>query len=556
MVVLRALMAEVARFSLLVTMVVMIIITVALAADDAKYPVAGAGCKNIQTHRYVNVTEFRKNLNAVFASLRSTLSSDSFAISTEDSFAVSTDPVYGLAVCEKYLTVPQCIECFTEAATKIKAHCPISNGARILLDGCFLRYENSSFYGEGLGAGFSNSYCSSTNDTDPQTFSERAHLLATQLITNASTNNSYAVGSINGSLYGLAQCWPSVMSSNCQRCFKEAQNKLLGCIPHREGRALEAGCTMRYSNYSFFTNMQTSSSTKKKTSKLVPVLLGSVGGTALIAVLCLVFWQRNRHSKSSSRADENLVARGNFGQIFFNYKVLRDSTRNFDRNNMLGKGGFGEVYKGRLPDGRVVAVKKLNGRHTTQAAEEFLFLKEVKLISSVRHRNLVRLLGCCTRGHERLLVYEFMSNNSLDKHLFGEIETTLSWETRLNIIVGTARGLAYLHEDSNVRIIHRDIKCANILLDDRFYPKIADFGLARLFPEGETHVSTKVGGTLGYIAPEYAVHGQLSEKADVYSYGIVVLEIVSGRKCLDARLEAPLQPLLERVRFCFKELSP
>eukprot|EP00253_Pinus_taeda_P032257 PITA_32257 len=277
-------------------------------------------------------------------------------------------------------------------------------------------------------------------------------------------------------------------------------------------------------------------------------------------------------------ADKNLDARGNFGEVLFEYKVLRDSTGNFDRNNMLGKGGFGEVYKGRLPDGRDVAVKKLNGKHTVQAAEEFL--TEVKLISSVSHRNLVRLLGCCKRGHKRLLVYEYMSNNSLDKHLFGrlfllmrsfftihvvfrnhvtcaealeyycwrsagEIRNPLSWENRLNIIVGTARGLAYLHGESNVRIIHRDIKCANILLDDRLHPKIADFGLARFFPESRTHVSTRVGGTIGYTAPEYAVHGQLTEKADIYSYGIVVLEIVSGRKCVDARLPAPLQLLLE-----------
>nr|ABR16548.1 unknown [Picea sitchensis] len=138
-----------------------------------------------------------------------------------------------------------------------------------------------------------------------------------------------------------------------------------------------------------------------------------------------------------------------------------------------------------------------------------------------------------------------MSQNSLHKHLFGEIQNVLSWEKRLGIIVGTARGLTYLHEDSNVRIIHRDIKCGNILLDDRFHPKIADFGLARFFPDGETHVSTRVGGTIGYTAPEYAVHGQLTEKADVYSYGIVVLEIVSGRKSVNARLDASMQLLLE-----------
>lgn len=202
--------------------------------------------------------------------------------------------------------------------------------------------------------------------------------------------------------------------------------------------------------------------------------------------------------------------------------------------------------QGTLPDGRVVAVKRLNERQEiTQAAEDFL--TEVRVLTSVRHRNLVRLLGCCMRGCQRLLVYEYMSNNSLNKHLFGEIETHLSWESRLNIIVGTARGLAYLHEDSIIRIIHRDIKCGNILLDDKFNPKIADFGLARFFPEDESHVSTRFGGTIGYTAPEYAVHGQLTEKADIYSYGIVVLEIVSGRKSVDRNLPEPIQILLQWV---------
>ena len=187
---------------------------------------------------------------------------------------------------------------------------------------------------------------------------------------------------------------------------------------------------------------------------------------------------------------------------------------------------YNDLYEqGRLPDGRIVAIKKLTGRHeTTEAAEEFL--TEVRVLTSVRHRNLVRLLGCCTRGHERLLVYEFMSNNSLNKHLFGmlvlliwvnllipkiistsfnlnealryagDLRSALTWKMCLNIIMGTSQGIAYLHEDSQVRIIHRDIKCPNILLDDRFCPKIADFGLARFFPEDETHVSTRVGGTM------------------------------------------------------------
>nr|ACM89612.1 receptor-like protein kinase [Glycine max] len=165
------------------------------------------------------------------------------------------------------------------------------------------------------------------------------------------------------------------------------------------------------------------------------------------------------------------------------------------------------------------------------------FESEVKLISNVHHRNLVRLLGCCSRGPERILVYEYMANSSLDKFLFGSKKGSLNWKQRYDIILGTARGLAYLHEEFHVSIIHRDIKTGNILLDDYLQPKIADFGLARLLPRDRSHLSTKFAGTLGYTAPEYAMQGQLSEKADTYSYGIVVLEILSGQKSTNVKVD-------------------
>uniref|UniRef100_A0A0D3HEU9 Protein kinase domain-containing protein n=3 Tax=Oryza TaxID=4527 RepID=A0A0D3HEU9_9ORYZ len=173
------------------------------------------------------------------------------------------------------------------------------------------------------------------------------------------------------------------------------------------------------------------------------------------------------------------------------------------------------------------------------------FESEVKLISNVHHRNLVRLLGCSSKGSECLLVYEYMANGSLDKFLFGDKRGTLNWKQRFNIIVGMARGLGYLHQEFHVCIIHRDIKSSNVLLDDEFQPKIADFGLARLLPDDHSHLSTKFAGTLGYTAPEYAIHGQLSEKVDTYSFGVVVLEIISGRKLNDARLDPDSQYLLE-----------
>eukprot|EP00253_Pinus_taeda_P012391 PITA_12391 len=529
-------MAEVTKFfTSAISAAVMI--TVAIATDNPEYKQDDRiRCNPIYAE--ANGTAFWQSLDSVLESLPQNISSDGYDISFQNKFS-------GVAVCRNYLTTDECSDCVKEAGRRIKALCLKYLGGWIHLDGCFLDYENhkyKSLQAEVVSAIY---LCFSTNDSDPQEFSQTATALSRQLIENASANNGYATGSIDGSLYGLAQCWPPFYRKYCQQCLLQAQAQLLRCPPMVEGRGLGTSCFMRYSTYSFFSDILASNSTKSS-SKIVPILLGSIVGTSLIAVVCLVSHRRIRHRKGYARKDENFGPRGNFGQVFFDYKLLRDSTGNFDRTNMLGKGGFGEVYKGTIPGGRDIAVKKLNGRHENTQAEED-FLTEVKLLTNVRHRNLVRLLGCCAQGQERLLVYEFMSNNSLHNHLFGEIRSPLSWANRLNIIVGVARGLAYLHEDSNVRIIHRDIKCGNILLDERFHPKIADFGLARFFPEDQTHVSTRVGGTIGYTAPEYAVHGQLTEKADVYSYGIVVLEIVSGRKCIDPKLPAPMSLLLQWV---------
>ncbi|PWZ20746.1 putative LRR receptor-like serine/threonine-protein kinase [Zea mays] len=235
------------------------------------------------------------------------------------------------------------------------------------------------------------------------------------------------------------------------------------------------------------------------------------------------------------------------GPTSFHYNDLKAATNNFSEESKLGEGGFGDVYKGSLKNGKTVAVKRLIVMEANRAKVDFE--SEVRLISNVHHRNLVRLLGCSQKGSEFILVYEYMANGSLDKFLFGDRRGTLNWRQRFNIIVGMARGLAYLHQEFHVCIIHRDIKSSNVLLDDDFQPKIADFGLARLLPDDHSHLSTKFAGTLGYTAPEYAIHGQLSEKVDTYSFGVVVLEILSGRKSNDTRLEPETQYLLEWVSF-------
>ncbi|XP_057766378.1 probable leucine-rich repeat receptor-like serine/threonine-protein kinase At3g14840 [Salvia miltiorrhiza] len=212
----------------------------------------------------------------------------------------------------------------------------------------------------------------------------------------------------------------------------------------------------------------------------------------------------------------------------FTLRQIRAATNNFDRANKIGEGGFGPVYKGILLDGTIIAVKQLSSK-SKQGNREFV--NEIGMISALQHPHLVKLYGCCIEGNQLLLIYEYLENNCLARALFGPVEHQLhlDWATRHRICIGIARGLAYLHEESRLKIVHRDIKATNVLLDKNLVPKISDFGLAKLDEEDNTHISTRIAGTFGYMAPEYAMRGYLTDKADVYSFGVVVLEIVSGR---------------------------
>ncbi|KAG4385467.1 hypothetical protein GLYMA_12G103700v4 [Glycine max] len=214
---------------------------------------------------------------------------------------------------------------------------------------------------------------------------------------------------------------------------------------------------------------------------------------------------------------------------YFHLESILDATNNFANTNKLGQGGFGPVYKGKFPGGQEIAVKRLSSC-SGQGLEEFK--NEVVLIAKLQHRNLVRLLGYCVEGDEKMLVYEYMPNRSLDAFIFDrKLCVLLDWDVRFKIILGIARGLLYLHEDSRLRIIHRDLKTSNILLDEEKNPKISDFGLARIFGGKETVANTeRVVGTYGYMSPEYALDGHFSVKSDVFSFGVVVLEIISGKR--------------------------
>lgn len=219
-----------------------------------------------------------------------------------------------------------------------------------------------------------------------------------------------------------------------------------------------------------------------------------------------------------------------FSKSTFTYEELSMATDGFSDANLLGQGGFGYVHRGVLPNGKEVAVKQLK---VGSGQGEREFQAEVDIISRVHHKHLVSLVGYCITGSQRLLVYEFVPNNTLEFHLHGKGRPTMDWQTRLRIALGSAKGLAYLHEDCHPKIIHRDIKAANILLDFKFEAMVADFGLAKFSSDVNTHVSTRVMGTFGYLAPEYASSGKLTEKSDVFSFGVMLLELITGRRPVD-----------------------
>ncbi|XP_076926649.1 serine/threonine-protein kinase PBS1-like [Bidens hawaiensis] len=266
--------------------------------------------------------------------------------------------------------------------------------------------------------------------------------------------------------------------------------------------------------------------------------------------------QKSRNN-ASLRKESSGSKDGSYGQSTahtFTFRELAAATNNFSPDCFLGEGGFGHVYRGRLPgSGQIVAVKQLN-RNGLQGNREFLV--EVLMLSLLHHPNLVNLIGYCADGDQRLLVYEFMPLGSLEDHLHDlpPEKEALDWNTRMKIAAGAARGLEFLHDKANPPVIYRDFKSSNILLGEGFQPKLSDFGLAKLGPTGDkSHVSTRVMGTYGYCAPEYAMTGQLTVKSDVYSFGVVFLELITGRKAIDSTAPQGQQNLVTWARPLFND---
>ncbi|XVE77437.1 hypothetical protein DITRI_Ditri13aG0062600 [Diplodiscus trichospermus] len=285
-----------------------------------------------------------------------------------------------------------------------------------------------------------------------------------------------------------------------------------------------AGPKIGYSMTSPFASSQNSDSAFLKPSSL-PQLLASAS-----------------NSRFYSQSEPSGV---NNSRSWFTYEELVQATDGFSEHNLLGEGGFGCVYKGILTDGREVAIKQLK---IGGGQGEREFRAEVEIISRIHHRHLVSLVGYCISEHQRLLVYDYVPNNTLHYLLHGRGRPVMDWAVRVKVAAGAARGIAYLHEDCHPRIIHRDIKSSNILLDYNFEARVSDFGLAKLALDSNTHVTTRVMGTFGYMAPEYATSGKLTEKSDVYSFGVVLLELITGRKSVDDSQPLGDESLVEWAR--------
>eukprot|EP01018_Ginkgo_biloba_P022352 Gb_24312 [translate_table: standard] len=468
---------------------------------------------------YEKNSAYEKNLEAALESIVNNASVNMFKSSTHGQ---GSDRVFTLFNCRGDLSLGECSRCISLAKNQILQRCNGTKGAELSVDGCYLRYNSSDFSNQidMLGAVV---YSTQSVSIQKDNFRKTLEPFLINLIQGVA--NSKGLYSINSTttpdsdqIYAIAQCRRDVADALCVKCLQDSVAVIIALPTYIGGRVDRGSCYLRFENNPSFL---------------------AIGAKDMLTIPTSSFPGISPSTKDI--AESPYVNRR--GPVLFTYEELNTAAQNFHSDNKLGEGGYGSVYKGNLQDGREVAIKKLS---VASKRGKQQFVNEVGLITSVQHRNLVRLIGCSVEGAETLLVYEYLPNRSLDKFLFDPQKAKLlNWPARLNIIVGAARGLAYLHEDSQVRIIHRDIKASNVLLDDKLNAKIADFGFARLFAEEASHVSTRVAGTFGYMAPEYAMHGHLTEKADVFSFGVLVLEVVAGRKSIDMNESSPRRFLLE-----------
>ncbi|XP_050212569.1 cysteine-rich receptor-like protein kinase 10 [Mercurialis annua] len=515
-------------------------------------------CSN--TTAFTPNSTYQSNRNLLFTALTSNASRPIgfYSVST----GRDPDDVYGSFLCRGDVSPDACRSCVTLATQETVERCPIEKKVIVWYDQCLLRYDNQSFFSRNDESPVVYLWnTQNVSGTDPGRFNTLLagdmRAAATAAAGAPSGAKKFAVREANISafqtLYSLVQCTPDLSTSDCSLCIQAAISQLPSCCNGKQGgRVLSPSCNIRYEIYSFYNSTalkppplppsppppilpppppspETEGKGGISTVVIVAIVVPIVVFLVLFCLGCCFLKRRAKKKYDVVQEDDvgNDITTAESLQIDLN--KIESATNNFSADNKLGEGGFGTVYKGVFPNGQEIAVKKLS-KNSGQGGEEFK--NEVVLLAKLQHRNLVRLKGFCLEGEEKILIYEFVPNKSLDYFLFDpEKNLQLDWSRRYKIVGGIARGILYLHEDSRLKIIHRDLKVSNILLDKDMNPKISDFGMARIFVVDQTQASTnRIVGTYGYMSPEYAMHGQFSVKSDMYSFGVLVLEIVCGKK--------------------------
>ncbi|CAF2042383.1 unnamed protein product [Brassica napus] len=514
-------------------------------------------------HICPNTTTFTRN-STYLTNLRTVLSSlsspDAAYASRFDNATAGDDnnTVYGVFLCREDVSAEICRDCVTFAANETLQRCPREKGTVIWYDECMVRYSNQSIVGKMrvMPAAFLSNTQNITESQLSRFNESLAALLIDVSVKAASSSIKFATEKANfmvfQTIYSLVQCTPDLNNLDCESCLRQTINWLPLCCDRRSGgRVIASSCSFRYELYPFYNETITAAAPLPSVSAPPPQLSSQPPGKGksstvivtavavpvsvcvlLLGAACCLLARRRRRNTLSGEGDDLVFS-----------------------SNKLGHGGFGEVYKGQLITGETVAIKRLS-RGSRQGAEEFK--NEVDVVAKLQHRNLAKLLGYCLDGDKKILVYEFVQNKSLDYFLFDtEKSRLLDWQRRYKIIEGIARGILYLHRDSRLTIIHRDLKASNILLDADMSPKISDFGMARIFGVDQTQANTqRIVGTYGYMSPEYAIHGQYSVKSDVYSFGVLVLELITGKKNSSFYEEDGLGDLVTYVWKLWVENSP
>ncbi|KAL1194181.1 putative cysteine-rich receptor-like protein kinase 31 [Cardamine amara subsp. amara] len=452
--------------------------------------------------------------------------------------------IYALGLCIPGTDPKVCSDCIQLASEGLLQNCPNQTDSfdwRANKTLCFVRYSNSSFFNKIDLEPTQAEYNTTRFEENLTAYNRTWDALMNFMITRIGQSQYLAevsprIGSDR--IYTMMQCIPGLSANDCETCILvSVRNYQRCCNGFVDGIVRKPVCFFRWEGNAYLgafgdTSSQPPQESQRNDGKMlsagdiVAIVVSTVTFLLLLAI-GLVIWKRKlSYNTLKPQTDDDMISPQS---LQFDFATIEAATDKFSGKNKLGQGGFGGVYKGMLPNETEIAVKRLS-RNSGQGTQEFK--NEVVIVAKLQHKNLVRLLGFCLERDEQILVYEFVPNKSLNYFLFDPAKKSqLDWKIRYNIIRGITRGLLYLHQDSRLTIIHRDIKASNILLDAEMNPKIADFGMARNFRVDQTEDNTgRVVGTFGYMPPEYVTHGQFSTKSDVYSFGVLILEIVSGRK--------------------------